>query len=173
MKKKTIRNLKYNYSPFLDPFKKSKSTDYYKLSFFLNKFFNSFIRSGKKNKIYRLMFKISFLIRVNTNVSSVFFFRQVISNLFPILSFKVKHIGQIKYEIPILASFKDQVFLSIRWLKDSISKRPERSLEDRIFNELLLIFNSNSSSLSLNRKKSHYILAFKNKSFIRYLKTTT
>jgi len=88
--------------------------NYYNFSLFLNKFFNSFIRSGKKNKTFKLLTDLTFLIRLKTPYSTRRFFYQVTQNIFPLVMFKTQHMGHMKHDVPTLATIKDQVFLSVR-----------------------------------------------------------
>lgn len=144
--------------------------NYYYLSLFLSKFFNSFIRSGKKNKTYKLLYRLCILVRLKTKFSSRRFFYQAMQNIFPFVALRVVHSGHVKHEVPVMATPKDQVFLSVRWIASSVKSRKERSLEDRIFNELLEIINNDKNCSSLKKKKTHYQTAFNNKPLVRYLK---
>ena len=150
---------------------KRKIINFKNLFLFFKKFFNGIIRSGKKDKSENLFLVLCIKLKSKGSSLSIYeFLNNIMLNLTPIIGFRPKHLGRMRYNIPVPIKNSDRIILAVKWLKQGIADRKELKFEDRVFNELSEIYNKNVNCSSLKQKKYHYKEAFLNKSFTKYLR---
>lgn len=97
-----------------------------KYNFYLKKFINILIKSGKKIRAKQLLFDSFFYLQIVYNVEDpfFFFFKSLIRTVpcVELISFKK---GNKTIKLPRVSSLERRVFLGIRWLVEaaSVSKR--------------------------------------------------
>ena len=78
-------------------------------------------------------------------------FDQAINNIMPVLELKVRRIGGANYQVPVEVSPERRMTLGLRWLVNYSRLRNEKSMIDRLANEI--IDASNGTGASVKRKK--------------------
>lgn len=87
---------------------------------------------------------------------------------------KKRKVGGTTYQIPYLVQNKEKdnsALIAIRWLMNSVLRRSEPKLEERLAHELVDAFNR--EGYSVKRKLDLYALALQNRVYTKYLFTTS
>jgi small subunit ribosomal protein S7 len=84
----------------------------------------------------------------------------------PILEVKARRIGGATYQVPIEVRPDRRQALALRWLTNFSRKRSEKTMEDRLANEILDAINNTGASVK--RKEEMHRMAEANKAFSHY-----
>ena len=88
------------------------------------------------------------------------------NNIMPILEVKARRIGGATYQVPIEVRPDRRQALALRWLTNFSRKRSEKTMEDRLANEILDAINNTGASVK--RKEEMHRMAEANKAFSHY-----
>ena len=93
-------------------------------------------------------------------------FEEAMNNIMPVLEVKAKRIGGATYQVPIEVKPERRQALALRWMTMFSRKRGEKTMEDRLANEILDA--SNNTGASVKRKEDMHKMAEANKAFAHY-----
>ena len=93
-------------------------------------------------------------------------FDQAINNIMPVLELKVRRIGGANYQVPVEVSPERRMTLGLRWLVNYSRLRNEKSMIDRLANEI--IDASNGTGASVKKKEDTHKMAEANKAFAHF-----
>lgn len=82
---------------------------------------------------------------------------RAMNNIMPVLEVKAKRIGGATYQVPIEVKPERRQALALRWLALYSRKRGEKTMEERLANELLDA--SNSTGASVKKKEDMHKMA--------------
>ena len=133
----------------------------------ITKFINSLMYDGKKSVATEIMYgAINAIEKKNAEVKGIDVFNDAIENVKPILEVKSRRVGGATYQVPVEVRPARQQALAIRWLITFARKRSERTMVDKLANELLDA--ANSKGASFKKKEDTYKMAEANKAFAHY-----
>ena len=123
---------------------------------------------GKKSVATEIMYgAIKAIEKKNAaEVKGIDVFNDAIENVKPILEVKSRRVGGATYQVPVEVRPARQQALAIRWLITYARKRSERTMIDKLANELLDA--ANSKGASFKKKEDTYKMAEANKAFAHY-----
>ena len=93
-------------------------------------------------------------------------FEAAIENVKPVMEVKSRRVGGATYQVPIEVRPARQQALALRWLVSFARKRSERTMVERLANELLDAANSRGATFK--KKEDTYKMAEANKAFAHY-----
>ena len=93
-------------------------------------------------------------------------FATAINNIMPEVELKVRRIGAANYQVPVEVSPERKVTLGLRWLVNYSRLRNEKSMEDRLANEI--IDAANGTGASVEKKEDTHKMAEANKACSHY-----
>ena len=93
-------------------------------------------------------------------------FNEAIENIKPILEVKSRRVGGATYQVPIEVRPVRQQSLAMRWIVDSARKRNERTMAQRLANELMDA--ADQKGAAFKKKEDVYKMAEANKAFAHY-----
>ena len=93
-------------------------------------------------------------------------FEEAMNNIMPVLEVKARRIGGATYQVPIEVRPDRRQALALRWLTMFSRKRGEKTMEERLANELLDAMNNTGASVK--RKEDMHKMAEANKAFAHY-----
>ena len=93
-------------------------------------------------------------------------FEEAMNNIMPMLEVKARRIGGATYQVPIEVRPERRQALALRWLTMFSRKRGEKTMQDRLANEILDA--SNNTGASVKRKEDMHKMAEANKAFAHY-----
>ena len=101
------------------------------------KFVNVLMTRGKKSVAERIVYGAFDAIKSKSGKDPVEVFTQAVQNVKPAVEVKSRRVGGANYQVPVEVRPVRRVALAMRWLKESARKRGEKSMAQRLANELL------------------------------------
>ena len=132
----------------------------------VTKFINGLMLDGKKNIATKIFYDALDLIEKKTEEKGIDVFEKAIENIKPVLEVKSRRVGGATYQVPVEVRPIRQQALAIRWIITFARKRSERTMVERLANEL--IDAANSRGASYKKKEDTYKMAEANKAFAHY-----
>ena len=93
-------------------------------------------------------------------------FATAINNIMPEVELKVKRIGAANYQVPTEVSQERKVTLGLRWLVNYSRLRKEKSMKDKLANEI--IDAANNTGASVKKRDDVIKMAEANKAYAHY-----
>ena len=103
----------------------------------LSKFMNVVMESGKKAVAERIIYGALEQVEKKANRDPLEVFLTALNNVKPMVEVKSRRVGGANYQVPVEVRPVRRVALAMRWLKESARKRSEKSMAQRLANELL------------------------------------
>ena len=132
----------------------------------VSKFINSLMLDGKKSVASRIFYEALETIEKKGEEKGIEVFNKAIENIKPVMEVKSRRIGGATYQVPVEVRPVRQQALALRWLISFTRKRSERTMKDRLANELLDAANERGASYK--KKEDTYKMAEANKAFAHY-----
>ncbi|WP_200763232.1 30S ribosomal protein S7 [Nitrosophilus alvini] len=132
----------------------------------LTKFINKLMWDGKKSVAEKIMYQALELIEKKGEKKGIEVFNEAIENVKPLLEVKSRRVGGATYQVPVEVRPVRQQSLAIRWLVDAARNRNERTMAERLANELLDAANKRGAAYK--KKEDTYKMAEANKAFAHY-----
>ena len=103
----------------------------------LSKFMNVIMESGKKAVAERIIYGALEQVEKKSGKDQLEIFVTALNNIKPMVEVKSRRVGGANYQVPVEVRPVRRVALAMRWLKESARKRGEKSMAQRLANELL------------------------------------
>ncbi|RID97566.1 30S ribosomal protein S7 [Simplicispira hankyongi] len=104
----------------------------------LSKFMNVIMEGGKKAVAERIIYGALDLIeKKNPDKDPLEAFVVAINNVKPMVEVKSRRVGGANYQVPVEVRPVRRLALSMRWIKEAARKRGEKSMAQRLANEIL------------------------------------
>jgi len=132
----------------------------------LTKFVNAVMLDGKKVTAEKIMYAALERIEEKSGEKGIEVFNKAMDNVRPVMEVKSRRVGGATYQVPIEVRPERQQTLAIRWLIDSARKRNERTMVERLSNELMDAATDKGSAFK--KKEDTYRMAEANKAFAHY-----
>ena len=101
------------------------------------KFMNVIMQGGKKAVAERIIYGAFEQIEKKSGKDPLEIFSTAINNVKPMVEVKSRRVGGANYQVPVEVRPARRMALAMRWLKESSRKRSEKSMAQRLANELL------------------------------------
>ena len=132
----------------------------------LTKFVNAVMLDGKKVTAEKIMYAALERIEEKSGEKGIDVFNKAMDNVKPVMEVKSRRVGGATYQVPIEVRPERQQTLAIRWLIDAARKRNERTMVERVSNELMDAATDKGSAFK--KKEDTYRMAEANKAFAHY-----
>jgi small subunit ribosomal protein S7 len=132
----------------------------------LTKFVNAVMLDGKKVTAEKIMYAALERIEAKSGEKGIEVFNKAMDNIKPAMEVKSRRVGGATYQVPIEVRPARQQTLGIRWLIDAARKRNERTMVERLSNELMDAATDKGSAFK--KKEDTYRMAEANKAFAHY-----
>jgi small subunit ribosomal protein S7 len=103
----------------------------------LSKFMNVVMESGKKAVAERIIYGALEQVEKKAGKEPLEIFMTALNNVKPMVEVKSRRVGGANYQVPVEVRPVRRMALAMRWLKESARKRSEKSMAQRLCNELL------------------------------------
>ena len=130
------------------------------------KLINNIMLDGKKGVAQKIVYGAFARVEEKSGKPALEVFEEAMNNIMPVLEVKAKRIGGATYQVPIEVKPERRQALALRWLALYSRKRGEKTMEERLANELLDA--SNSTGASVKKKEDMHKMAEANKAFAHY-----
>ena len=132
----------------------------------ITKLINQVMLDGKKAIAESIVYGSFDIIKEKLGVEPDKYFAQALENVKPLLETKARRVGGSNYQVPIEISPARQQTLAIRWLVTYARKRNEKSMEEKLANEIMDAYNSTGGAFK--KKDDTHKMAESNKAFAHY-----
>ena len=132
----------------------------------ITKLINQVMLDGKKAIAENIVYGSFDIIKEKLGVEPDKYFAQALENVKPLLETKARRVGGSNYQVPIEISPARQQTLAIRWLVSYARKRNEKSMEEKLANEIMDAYNSTGGAYK--KKDDVHKMAESNKAFAHY-----
>ena len=132
----------------------------------VTKLVNQVMEDGKKSVAQNIVYGAFDIIEKKLGVEAIDYFNQALENLKPLLETKSRRVGGSSYQVPLEVSPSRRQTLAIRWLVTYAQKRNERSMVERLANEIMDAYNSTGGAYK--KKDDVHRMAESNKAFAHY-----
>ena len=130
----------------------------------VTKLINNIMLDGKKGVARKIVYG-AFMRRKKVK-PAIEVFEEAMNNIMPLLEVKARRIGGATYQVPIEVRADRRQALALRWLTMYSRKRGEKTMEERLANELLDAMNNTGASVK--KKEDMHKMAEANKAFAHY-----
>ncbi|NGX15922.1 30S ribosomal protein S7 [Wenzhouxiangella sp. XN24] len=135
----------------------------------LSKFMNMVMESGKKSVAERIVYgaidQISDRRKMPAD-SAVEILEQALENVKPMVEVKSRRVGGATYQVPVEVRAVRRQTLAMRWLIDAARARGEKSMAQRLANELMDAADSRGAAVK--KREDTHRMAEANKAFSHY-----
>jgi small subunit ribosomal protein S7 len=132
----------------------------------LTKFINAVMLDGKKSIAQKIMYQALERIESKTGEKGIEVFNKAMENVRPVMEVKSRRVGGATYQVPVEVRPVRQQSLAIRWLVEAARKRNERTMVERLSNELMDA--ATEKGAAFKKKEDTYKMAEANKAFAHY-----
>ena len=132
----------------------------------VSKFVSRMMIDGKKATCTKIVYEAMDKLKAKTDKDPLEVLLKALENVKPLVEVKSRRVGGATYQVPVEVRPARQQALAIRWLITFARKRSERTMVDKLANELLDA--ANSKGASFKKKEDTYKMAEANKAFAHY-----
>jgi small subunit ribosomal protein S7 len=127
---------------------------------------NKVLLDGKKSTAERIVYSALEGCRDKTGNDPVITLKRALDNVKPTLEVKSRRVGGATYQVPVEVKAGRATTLALRWLINYSRARREKTMTERLMNEILDA--SNGLGASVKRREDMHKMAESNKAFAHY-----
>jgi small subunit ribosomal protein S7 len=132
----------------------------------VSKFVNVLMTGGKKAVAERIIYGAFEQIQSKSGKDPLEVFGLAINNIKPIVEVKSRRVGGANYQVPVEVRPSRRLALSMRWLREAARKRSEKSMGQRLANELLEAAEGRGAAMK--KREEVHRMAEANKAFSHF-----
>jgi small subunit ribosomal protein S7 len=130
------------------------------------KFINGVMFQGKKSIAEKIVFGAFEIISEKTKDDPVKVFEKAVANTRPRLEVRARRVGGSNYQVPVEVRPERSQTLAYRWLIQSARARPEKTMKERLANEMLDAAQNRGTAVK--KREDIHKMAESNKAFAHY-----
>ena len=127
---------------------------------------NKILERGKRTIAERIVYTALEQVEAKTGSDPVATLKRALENVRPELEVRSRRVGGTTYQVPVEVRPRRATTLAIRWLTDFSKKRREKTMAERLANEILDA--SNGIGAAYKRREDLQKMAESNKAFAHY-----
>ena len=127
---------------------------------------NNVMVDGKRGVAQKIVYGAFDIIREKSGKEPLEVFEQAMENIMPQLEVKARRVGGATYQVPIEVRPERRQTLGLRWLVGYSRKRSEKTMKERLANEIMDAVNN--SGASVKKREDTHKMAESNKAFAHY-----
>ncbi|MBK6548573.1 MAG: 30S ribosomal protein S7 [Arcobacter sp.] len=132
----------------------------------ITKFVNAIMLDGKKSVAEKILYGAIDNLDKRGEEKGFDLFEKAVENVKPLLEVRSRRVGGATYQVPVEVRAVRRQTLALRWFIDASRKRNERTMVERLANELFEAANERGSSFK--KKEDVHRMAEANKAFAHY-----
>ena len=132
----------------------------------VTKLINQIMYDGKRGVAQRVCYGAFEKVAEKTGKDANEVFAQAIANIMPALEVKARRVGGATYQVPIEVRPERRQTLGLRWLVGYSRKRSEKTMKERLANEIMDAVNNTGASVK--KREDTHKMAESNKAFAHY-----
>jgi small subunit ribosomal protein S7 len=127
---------------------------------------NKILTRGKRSVAEKIVYGALEGTRDKTGTDPVVTLKRAVDNVKPTIEVKSRRVGGATYQVPVEVKASRSTTLALRWLVNYSQQRREKTMTERLMNELLDA--SNGLGASVKRREDTHKMAESNKAFAHY-----
>jgi len=135
-------------------------------SVLVTKLVNSIMLDGKKGVAQKIVYGAFDIVKENTGKDPLEVFTTAMDNIMPSLEVKARRVGGATYQVPMDVRPARRQTLGLRWLTTYSRARSERTMAERLANEIMDAANNTGSSVK--KREDTHKMAESNKAFAHF-----
>ncbi len=132
----------------------------------VTKLINNIMLDGKKGVAQNIVYGAFEIVAEKTGKDPLEVFLQAMENIMPVLEVKARRVGGATYQVPMEVRPERRQTLGLRWLTVYSRQRSERTMKERLANEIMDAVNNLGSSIK--KKEETHKMAEANRAFSHY-----
>ena len=132
----------------------------------VTKLINSIMLDGKKGVAEKIVYGAFKRVEEKTGREPLEVFEEALNNIMPVLEVKARRVGGATYQVPIEVRPERRQALGLRWITLYSRQRSEKTMVDRLANEIMDAANNTGSSVK--KREDMHKMAEANKAFAHY-----
>ena len=132
----------------------------------VTKFMNSVMYDGKKSVAEQIVYGAFDIIESRAKANPLEVFKQALDNVAPAIEVRSRRVGGATYQVPVEVKANRSVTLALRWLVGYAADRREKTMAERLMNEILDA--SNGLGAAVKKREDTHKMAESNKAFAHY-----
>ncbi len=135
-------------------------------SIIVTKLINNIMLDGKKGVAQKIVYDAFDIIREKTGKDPLEVFGEAMDNIMPVLEVKARRVGGATYQVPMEVRPERRQTLGLRWLTRYSRERSEKTMKERLANELMDALNGTGGAVK--KREDTHKMAEANKAFAHY-----
>jgi small subunit ribosomal protein S7 len=127
---------------------------------------NKILMHGKRSTAEAIVYGALENCREKTNADPVITLKRALDNVKPTVEVRSRRVGGATYQVPVEVKPARALALGLRWIVDNSRERREKSMAERLGNEL--IDASNGLGAAVKKREDTHKMAEANKAFAHY-----
>jgi len=131
------------------------------------KFINCILKRGKKSIAEAIFYQaLDTIAEKIKDAEAINVFTQAVENVKPLLEVRSRRVGGANYQVPTEVRPVRRQSLAIRWILDSAKSRNEKTMAQRLANELMDAYNK--VGIAIKKREDTHKMAEANRAFAHY-----
>ena len=127
---------------------------------------NKLLLDGKRSTAERIVYGALESASEKANVEALTLLKKALDNIRPSLEVRSRRVGGATYQVPVDVRPARSTTLALRWLVQFARQRREKTMTERLMNEILDA--SNGLGAAVKRREDMHKMAESNKAFAHY-----
>lgn len=127
---------------------------------------NKLMLDGKRGTAQKILYNAFDIIRERSGQDPMEVFDTALKNIMPVLEVRARRVGGANYQVPVEVRADRRLTLGLRWLVNYSRLRGEKTMEQRLANEILDA--ANNTGAAVKKREDTHKMAEANKSFAHY-----
>ena len=132
----------------------------------VTKLVNSIMLDGKKGVAQKIVYDAFDIVAEKTGNEPLEVFEKAMENIMPLLEVKARRVGGATYQVPMEVRPERRQTLGLRWLTRYSRERGEKTMKERLANELMDALNGTGGSCK--KREDTHKMAEANRAFAHY-----
>ena len=135
-------------------------------SVLVTRLINTVMLDGKKGVAQKVVYDAFDIIKEKTGNDPIEAFTTAMDNIMPSLEVKARRVGGATYQVPIEVRPERRTTLGLRWLVGYARKRSEKTMSERLANEIMDA--DNNLGAAVKKREDTHKMAESNKAFAHF-----
>ena len=127
---------------------------------------NKLMLDGKRGTAQKILYNAFDIIRERSGQDPMEVFDTALKNIMPVLEVRARRVGGANYQVPVEVRADSRLTLGLRWLVNYSRLRGEKTMEQRLANEILDA--ANNTGAAVKKREDTHKMAEANKAFAHY-----
>lgn len=132
----------------------------------ISKLINVCMKDGKKAVSEQIVYGALEVVEERAKEDPIKVFKKALDNTKPAVEVRSRRVGGANFQVPVEVRPERRLALSLRWLRDYARQRGEKSMPERLANEILDAAQGRGGAVK--KKEDTHRMADANKAFAHY-----